>query len=433
MFTGLYTSNHGAHAGTKEFDPPFPPLAERFAESGYRTAAFSNNTWLSPSFGFARGFESFLTRWELFDGGSDLASVAKSDGVYEKFQTLFRTLADREAPLTVANFLYAASLRYRSTEDSGGKRTSDRVIDWLDSDGRRPFFGFINYVEPHLQYNPPTEYRELFLPEGMSLKRLDRVEQDPWGYIAGEVEMNSQDFEALLALYRAELRYLDDQISRIYDQLKRKGTLDETVFIIVGDHGENIGDHDLMDHQYCLYDTLLHVPCIIRYPEVFDSGNKITRLVELRDLFPTLIELANLTSPNHPRASQNSLVYPTKRSIGREYAISEYLSPQPSMDALREELGMDLPGSVTKYDRALRAIRTKQWKYIQGSDGNEELYNISKDPTESDNVIDTYAEISKELCAILNKENGSLTSPVDSANIDADSITKERLKDLGYL
>lgn len=433
MFTGQYPSDHGAHAGTKQFAPDNPALAELFQEAGYRTGAFSNNTWLSPPFGFHRGFETFRTRWELFEGGSDLAGVAKAEGIREKFRALCETLADREAPLTIANFLYAASLSYRSTEDSGARRTTRRVTDWLDAADEQPFFGFVNYVEPHLRYDPPTEYRERYLPEGMAPERLDHINQDPWRYLAGDVEMSDQDFEALLALYRAELRYLDTHIKRLYEQLERDGILDQSVIVVVGDHGENIGEHGLMDHQYCLYETLLHVPCIIRYPDAFKGGTRVDELIELRDLFPTLLELTNILRPDQSGVSTKSLAYPTKRSVGREHTVAEYLAPQPSMDALSAKVGGDLPSSVTRYDRALRSLRTDRWKFVEGSDGSLELYELTADPDENTDVSDANPATVEKLTNCLEAEHGVFTPPGATTTADVDRITERRLKDLGYL
>jgi len=433
MFTGLYTSDHGAHAGTKRFNPPFAPLAEQLAATGYRTAAFSNNTWLSPPFGFDRGFESFRTRWELFNGGKNLAAVAKAEGVKNKLGTLLTKLADKEAPLTIANFIYAVSLSFRTTKDSGAERTTNRIIDWVNPNDDSPFFCFVNYVEPHLPYDPPGEIRDKFLQDGLKNSVLDRVNQDPWAYLTGKAEMDSRDFEALRALYKAELFYLDACIERLYKRLDQEGILDDTVIVVVGDHGENIGEHGLMDHQYCLYNTLLHVPCVIRYPNAFTPGTHMKGLVELRDLFPTLLDLAGQSIPDHPGVSRNSLVRPTERSVQREYAIAEYLSPQPSIESLRRKVNGDLPESVEEFDRALRAIQTQNWKYIEGSDGEKDLYDLSRDPEETENLVEENPSTVKRFRELLTSERGSFGSKTEATTANVDTLTEKRLEDLGYI
>lgn len=435
MFTGQYPSDHGAHAGTKQFDPEGPVLPELFQQAGYQTAAFSNNTWLSPEFGFDKGFESFHVRWELFEGGADLSAVAKADSRRDQIQHAVDSLLSRSAPKTLSNLLYAAYLSYTSSQyDSGAKRTNRRLLDWLQLKDERPFFAFVNYVEPHLPYEPPEEFRYEFLPDGMDRERLDSVNQDPWAYLAGEVEMTERDFEALEALYDAELRYLDKQLSELFGFLAEKNELDETVVVLVGDHGENLGEHGLMDHQYCLYDTLLHVPLLVRHPDTFTSGAKVDDLVELRDLFPTLLDVAGVAWPDvDASVSRRSLVNIAAGGRGREHTFSEYLAPQPPMDALERKLDGTLSESVRAYDRALRAVRTERWKYIEGSNGETMLYELQATPGEMAEVSSDYPEVVSELRESLDLSGRSLGGGAASESIEMSRMAKRRLEELGYL
>ena len=436
MFTGQYPSDHGAHAGTKQFNPEGPVLAELFQQAGYQTAAFSNNTWLSPEFGFAKGFESFHVRWELFEGGADLSAVAKADNRREQIQHTVDLLSSRNISKTLLNLLYAAYLSYTSSQyDSGADRTNRRLLDWLQSKDEQPFFAFVNYVEPHLPYEPSEDFRYEFLPDGMNRERLDSVNQDPWRYLAGEIEMTEKDFEALEALYNAELRYLDKRLSELFEFLAQEGELDETVVVVVGDHGENLGEHGLMDHQYCLYDTLLHVPLLVRYPPAFPEDVVIEELVELRDIFPTLLDVAGIKATDLPvGVSGHSLSNPISEGIGREYTIGEYMAPQPSMNTLSQKLGVEkeLPASLEAYDRALRSYRTPEWKYIEGSENTQELYHLTSDPDEETNVADEYPEITKTLAKQLSEDRGSFKT-TDNSEVAMSRMTQQRLEDLGYL
>ena len=435
MFTGQYPSDHGAHAGTKQFDPESPVLAELFQQAGYQTAAFSNNTWLSPEFGFDKGFESFHVRWELFEGGIDLSAIAKANTFREQATAAVDALASRDAPVTFLNLLYAMYLRYQpSPYDSGARRTNERLLDWMETDDKQPFFAFVNYVEPHLPYEPPPEYREKFLPNGMDPERLDSVNQDPWAYLAGEVEMTERDFEALEALYDAELRYLDNQLSELFNFLAEKGELDETVVVVVGDHGENLGEHGLMDHQYCLYDTLIHVPLVVRYPDAFTPGTEVNDLVELRDLFPTLLDAAGIAWPEvNASVSRRSLVNVAAGDRGRERTFSEYLAPQPPMDALERKLDGALSESVRAYDRGLRAVRTERWKYVEGSNGERMLYELQATPEEMAEVSSDHPEVVSELRELLDSSGRPLGGGAAGESTEMSRMAKHRLEELGYL
>lgn len=435
MFTGQYPSDHESHAGTKHFDPDVPVLAELLQDAGYRTAAFSNNTWLSPEFGFDRGFDSFFVRWELFEGGVDLSAIAKAETYREQMNAAVNALTSREVPLTLINLLFAIYLRHQSSSyDSGARRTNNRLLNWLGATDDQPFFAFVNYVEPHLPYQPPPGYKEEFLPDGMNSERLESVNQDPWAYMTGEVHMDDEDFDALETLYNSELRYLDDRIYEVYAYLEECGKLDETVIIIVGDHGENFGEHGMMDHQYCLYDTLLHVPLVIRYPEMLQEGHRIDGLVELRDLYPTLLDVADIEQPDiDTPVSRHSLVNMANENSCREQIFAEYLAPQPSMEALERKVEGDLPDEVRMYDRALQSVRTERWKYVEGSDGYTALYELQTDPEEAEDVSDSNPDIVSTLQKLL---ISTVSPPADSKTNSSSNIsvmTKRRLEELGYL
>ncbi|XVH32253.1 sulfatase [Haloferacaceae archaeon DSL9] len=430
MFTGQYTTDHDTHAGTKRFDPDVPPLPELLGSAGYQTVGISNNTWVSSDFGFDRGFEDFFVGWELFDGGADLAAIAKrEDGTLDQSRAVLSELASLDAPKTVLNGLYSKLIRKRY--DNGAWLTNKRAGRWLGNrwTADRPFFMFINYLEPHLEYDPPKRFREPFVPDDMDDAFVERVNQDAWAYNTGNVEMSDREFAALEALYDGELHYLDHRLGALFERLDSLDALDETVVVVVGDHGENIGEHELMDHQYCLYDTLLHVPLVIRYPVRFESGATSDDLVEVRDLYPTLLELANADPPSDPAVSSNSLV----TGSSRDRVVGEYAVPQPSMEALEARVD-SLSPAVERFDRALRSLRTTEWKYIEGTDGSVELYDVASDPGESADVSASNPAVCEEFAAELADSRGPLTEGTsDGAGDDMRAETKQRLEDLGYL
>ncbi|GAB3684711.1 hypothetical protein GCM10028857_14070 [Salinarchaeum chitinilyticum] len=425
MFTGQYTSDHGTHAGSKVFDPDVPPIAEALRERGYQTAAFSNNSWVSSDVGFDRGFETFRSGWELFESDVDLVRVAKQrDGALEQLRGLRGELSVRELPPTLANVLHAKLFRHRY--DDGAWLTNRRIGRWLDRarDPDRPFFAFVNYLEPHLEYRPPRGHRSTFLPADADYEEASAVNQDAWAYLAGTESMDERDFELLHALYRSELNYLDRRIGELYDGLADRGLLEDTVVFVVGDHGENLGDHGLMDHQYSLHDTLTHVPLVCHSPDGVSFPATGDGLRELRDLYPTILDLAGVgrksgdrrggdrsgASPNDgdrggtgssgagpsggtgssgdgrtrgdrtggdrlaaDSISQRSLLDPR----GREYVVGEYVHPQPDVETLAERVG-DVTVDLERFDRGLRCIRTPEWKFVEGTDGSERLYSVPR-------------------------------------------------------
>jgi arylsulfatase A-like enzyme len=425
MFTGKRVSRHGAHAGSKSFDPTGRTLAEVLSSTGYRTLGISGNAWISPEFGFDRGFDTLSMKWDYFWGGADLSPVSAATGTRAKVKKLLEQIDPGNAPTTVLNSLYAKFLSNR--RDDGAENITRRTTNWFRKQGRdsEPFFFFINYLEPHLEYDPVPEYRERFAP-GVTEDRIDEINQDPWEYIGGKSAVTEEDFEILGALYEAEIAYLDEKIGRLYDSLDQSGLLEDTAIIIIGDHGENIGDHGLMDHQYCLYETLLNVPLLIR-PPGGRGGETIETPVEARDVFPTVLELADAVHPDDAEISENDLL----TSPGREYVIGEYRAPQPSMESIASQLG-SVPRQMRKYDRALRSIRADRWKLIEGSDGSVELYDLAADPDETTDRSDERTETVTELSALLDEEDIP-TSPESREEVEMAETSRERLEDLGYI
>lgn len=429
LFTGTAPSKHGAHADHKQLDDTNTTLAEILSSEGYETVAVSNNTWISEGFGFDRGFETFYKTWQYVQTETDLGQIARQEEGVKKLTKATRALFDGNPLTNLSNAIYGQL--FRKAEDDGAVRTNEWIREWLaERDDSRPFFLFGNYLEPHLEYRPPVDHASEYLPDDVTYEEAMDVPQDAWGYIAGDINMQDREFEVLRALYRAEISYLRDRIDEVVEMLKEENEWTDTVFILTSDHGENIGDHGLMDHQYSLYDTLLHVPLIV-HGGPFSKGETVDDLVQLTDLAPTLLDTLNIDAPEAREQFQGISFHPDADAT-REYAIAEYMAPQPSMDALEKRVG-NLPDSVRKYDRSLRAIRSEQYKYIRGSDGSQDLYDVRKDPGETDDIANTREAIVSELDAELNSWLDSFESADLKDDVSMEEETKARLEDLGYL
>jgi arylsulfatase A-like enzyme len=427
LFTGLYTSDHGTHAGSPNFNPPVSTLPELLQESGYQTVAFSNNTWISPDFGFDRGFDDFITSWELFDDNVNLATIARENEGLNQVRSVIRNMSTRDSYKTLINALYGKVIQNRY--DNGAFVTNLRIKNWFRNkeDSQRPFFMFINYLEPHLEYMPPKPYREKFSPSGVSSADMKNVNQDAWEFVAGERSMNEKDFQILRSLYHAELNYLDHRIGSLYNWLSDKNKLENTVFIITGDHGENIGEHGLMDHQYCLYDTLLHIPLIIQYPEEFQPGSVEDMLLELRDLYPTILSFADIDQNKINELPANDLT----SLAGRNQVFAEYITPQPSMNSLETHVD-NTSINIDSLNNSIRSVRTKSSKYIEYSNKANEFYDLNTDSAESNNILTDENRTGKKYKSLLNDKFGDLPTPCDTER-QINSATEDRLEKLGYI
>lgn len=399
IFTGLYPSRHGAHEQHKHLAPEYPTMAEQLCSRGYCTLAFCHNPYVGPATGLDRGFE-----WFNNDFGSIPISLWK---ISRKISNGFaRVLGQR---------------------DSGARHTNKQVhttLRRLQADDR-PFFMFIHYEEPHGPYHPPRKYNR-YLPNGVSPKEAKQVNQDQWKYLIAPSSMAERDFEILTALYDGEITYLDSRIAEVLGWIEELGILDRTMVIITADHGENIGDHESMAHKYCLYDTLLHVPLIIHYPRGIATPGRVEHQVQTLDLLPTILAMLGDTSSETYRSLQgHDLLSSTKHG----FTIAEQAHPDLTTFYKR------FPGvDVSRYDRALKMIRTDRYKYIWVSDGNHELYDLQADPDEQRNIIAECSDIAGDLDRRLTEWRNSFDEAPPSYEVsEFEEQVKARLRALGYL
>jgi len=184
-----------------------------------------------------------------------------------------------------------------------------------------------------------------------------------------------------------------------------------------------------MDHQYALYDTLVHVPLFV-HGGPFDGG-EIDDLVQLVDIPPTILDVLNIEAPDARKQFQGVSFHPDAEAT-RDHAVAEYLAPQPSMAALEDRVS-ELSDDVRTYDRSLHALRTDRYKYIRGSDGTQELYDVRADPDEADDITGAKPDTVTELDAQLSEWLNSFEHAESAGNVDMTDDTKSRLEDLGYL
>ncbi|MEN8151229.1 MAG: sulfatase, partial [Planctomycetota bacterium] len=254
MFTGLRPENHGFRSGVRLYlDPSARTLAEILSDGGYATACLTNNPQISEEMGLIQGFE-----------------------VYEE----------------------------GGVRENSARWTTDRALEIAKrhrADGR-PFFVFVNDWEPHLPYDPPERIAGDFLPEGVDpaeVARLRKFKADV-PVLFGETwrAFGRRQWEILSGLYDAEIAALDVELGRLVAGLDRAGILDDTLLVIVGDHGENLGDHGLCSHVFSLHRSLRHVPLLVRFPDRFEPGRRVGETVRLEDLFPTILEVLDLPRPS---------------------------------------------------------------------------------------------------------------------------------------
>jgi choline-sulfatase len=253
----------------------------------------------------------------------------------------------------------------------------DRAIGWLDSQSGKPFFLWVHVFDPHYPYDPPA---------GLQEKYRDRP-------------------------YDGEVAYTDQQLGRLFDRVAKKSPPENTLIVVLSDHGESLSDHGEYTHGVFLYDSTLRIAFLMAGPGV-PVGLRVKQQARTVDLVPTLLELMGRKAPQGVQGSSLAPVL-----IGKEaptaVSYAETLFPKINMGWAE-----------------LRGIRTNRWKYIRAP--KPELYDLSQDPAEISNVIASHPAEAQELEAKLNAViGGGGVEKIETAPVGRRTV--EQLKSLGYL
>ena len=412
MFTGLYPCEHRAIRTNPHLSKKIPNIIEILQKEGYQTSAFSQNPYVDPSSGLDRGFDTFLG-WKLL-----------CDRPARERNTWLRLLSKAFRTIGIVS------------EDWGSIWGSPEMVDqansWLKNERqtRKPFFMMFNFMDAHVPCRPPLEYRQQFEIPAIKTKEQWHL----WKRIALANRATDSQKQFWVGLYDAAILHLDHQLSRLFDFWKKLGILDDTVIILSSDHGDNYGEHFLYSHTPCLYDTILRIPLLIRLPGA-DLGNFSYKYqVELLDIFPTLIDIANIKTGY--MGNGISLIETVSNPVSNRKAFAERYPIQENEIARITEINPSI--NTQWHSQYQRCVRTLEYKYILSSETEDELYDLKSDPLEEQNLINGNPQIRENLQNSLSEwveKTGfqNMSIPQTSGNAYNDEVLIRRLEDLGYL
>ena len=407
LFTGRYPSAHGAHMEHRTLDATFPTLADALALAGYETFCFTSNPWISDPLGLTRGFQFQDTHWRDGSGG-------------RMFGFIHRLLAKLgfDAP------------------DKGGGVVAAHFEEWVRQRpaDARPAFVFLNFVEAHFPYHQlPDEYLTLFSDRSRGELRDVSLELMA-AQFGGEVTDLATAVRDARDMYDAGVVYSDHLLGRVADALRARGSLDRTVFIMLGDHGELLGEKGgYFGHGPSLYQPMIRVPLYLRYPPALPAGQRVDAPVSTVGVYASILDLLGLEPP--PTLQVGSLLPVIRGDAGpRAPVLAERFKASA--------MGVDFQSSrdpLMQSDVRYRAYRDGRWKIIDTSTGAVFLYDLVADPGEEHDLASERPQQLVRLRSALDEVAGELGLPPLDADFDRgaapelDAETSERLKALGYL
>lgn len=354
-------------------------IAEVLAEHNYKTAGIHSNPLLTSSFGYEKGFQYF-------------------------YDDLF--LKKARLPSGLKRWIYRLPHMFRASTYMPAAKLNQKALTWLRK-AQEPAFCWLHYMDAHGPYQSK---------KGFSY--LNRIRADLLFRKAVNKPKAITDNECriLFDWYKEEVGYLDDQLGKLFESLRRMGKYENTLIIVTADHGEEFREHGRLTHHSTLYEEIIHVPVIIKLPYSQHQGKIVEKPIELVQIFPTILDV---------------LGFETDLALDGKSLL-------PLIDGNGEQSQSDFAISQGKFSPKYRAaIRNEEWKLIlDDSLPRPELYNLKKDPRELSDVVRDNPQVAFELETLLRENltktfggNGKSESPQE--NVDKEVL--ERLKELGYL
>jgi arylsulfatase A-like enzyme len=376
ILTGMYPNTHRAKiyydpytarmTSAIKLDAKFITLAEILKDNGYATWGFvQHNVGLDSNLGFSQGFDSYYT----ISGNA----TKLNHKVYENINKNIKS------------------------------------------------FFFIHYFDVHsdfekLPYDAPFPYSKMFTQNYKGNFRGG--EEGVWANayllkldIESKNILNAEDIQYIRDLYDQGIAYVDNEIGNLFDFLRREGLFDNSVIILLSDHGEAFREHGLFFHNG-LYEETIHIPLIVKFPHSFFRGKRINSLVESIDVLPSVLQLLNIPIPKEIQGNEFLSVIAKNRN-GKDYIFC----------------GEDRYGI---------AIRTKNKKIIYRKGYPIEAYDLNSDPKEQYNLCKTTPKDPEVLKLFYlldewNKKTLLAGEAIQNNKVNLDEEQTKTLRSLGYL
>lgn len=465
MFTGEYPTTHQTIQAHYRLDSRFDVLASLLAARGYQTIGFCNNPLVGVlNNGLKRGFETF------YNYGGAFPSVPRSSNQLPRplnalWEWYTQQLRKFSYPLQNAfahsDFLFQLSLhplfvplwtKYANFKGNTAKSLRDvrQHLDHVAKDKRaKPQFIFVNLMEPHLPYTPPDTFIDKFAPyfkEDRQVRNFMRnynYQAFRW-FLPLEERFKEMESRVLNDMYDVEVHYQDHLLGEVLEFLARDEVADNTLTMIVGDHGEGLGEHNFVGHSFVAYQELLHVPFMVKFPEQMAVGKRVNDTVSTRRIFHTALDAAHipLFETEHRPATDVKQLSLARTVQGKdpeqELVFGEAYAPNTFLSMMETHVPQLIETFHCQLNR--RAVYQGQYKLARIDGAQDELFDLVTDPGEKHDLLEHQPEQAAKLAGRLEAFMvKALARQPDNwqanqtLNLEEDEHLKNQLRALGYL
>lgn len=327
-------------------------IAELVKQKDYNTAAFHSNPFLSRFFNLGKEFDYFYDSFSTM-GGS------------RKYKIRLREILEKNKRLQLFIKYIYNKISSDNTPYDRASKINKKAVEWLQ-DHNENFFVWLHYMDVHYPYKPLKEF-QLFRSKPMNNLEMANIN---YKMTHEPEEMLENDIRNIIDLYDGNIKYTDNAIKSLINELNRMNILKDTILIITADHGDEFRDHGDFAHDAKLYDELIRVPLII-----YNAGYKnitIDEPVSLLDISPTILDLVNIPIPG---------------SFQGKSLIPMIKNERKTTGVISESIGRG---------KRKTSYRTKEWKFIRDNiTGAHELYNLNKDPGEVNNLYEIEKDVAR--------------------------------------
>ncbi len=361
MLTGMYPHSHGVRlVSNNKINPSITMLSEILQSHGYKTAFIKPGT--IPSEGADRGFTDYdKVEWKIKN------KIKR--GIYKITHK--------------GNFLGFAEQRFST------------AIDWVKKNSDKKFFLVIHTTDMHWPYSIPKPYDDIFDPNYKGNHLFSNLGDGAIsrGDLAfGVKKLPQEEIDHAIAHYDGGIRYIDAQLKRFLDVLKMENFYDDTLLLIVSDHGEHFGEHEYyFQHGGSLYEPSLKSTLYFRYPKKIPQNKKIESRVQTLDIMPTILDIVDI-----PLVDKVEGVSLLPLILGKTTQVRDYIFAEGAEEHFKQNKRIYFKGVKGKW----RTMIVGDWKiiYIPHPENDIfELYNLKDDPEEKNNLIEKEKEKTEEM------------------------------------
>lgn len=464
MFTGLYPTAHQVYQSDRGLGPDRPHVAEVLRSAGYQTFGFCNNPLVGIlNNGFKRGFDTFYNY-----GGAFPSMPEHSTPLPWPINKILETYTQflRRISYPIQNFFARSDLAFRLSLNSWATPLWSRMANFKGQNprsvrdvvhflgqrerrsGERPLFLFLNLMETHLPFWPPGEFVDRVAPymrdsrEARGIIRRWNREAFRWSAPLTE-PLPELEGRVLSDMYDAEVTFQDEYLGPLFEAIKRRANADNTLTIVVSDHGDGLGEHGYFGHAFVAYQELLHVPLVMHWPDRIRTGTQIDTPVSTRRIYHTILDAAgslpeSVTSLEPAEIHGLTLMESVAgRDPEKGTAFAEVYPPLNYARAIESWR----PG-LLEQRRCLklrRAVVRDDLKLIHAEGRPDEFFDLGEDPTERFNLVaerpDETSRLSQEITAMARLTEAQRDGLTTGGRLDmeADEMLLKRLRGLGYI